>query len=208
MAARALATALRRPLYRIDLASVVSKWVGETEKNLRDALGAAEASGAILLFDEGDALFGKRGEVAKGSDRYANLEVSYLLQALEVFEGIVIVTTNLRNNVDQAFARRFDTIIEFAAPNHEQRLRIWRQELGDACDPVLERDLRHLAKAAEILGGNIAAATRLALANAQARGAERLNAADLHLAIESEFNKLGSAVQASSWRRSNENGRA
>lgn len=208
MAARALASSLRRPLYRVDLASVVSKWVGETEKNLRDALVAAEASGAILLFDEGDALFGKRGEVAKGSDRYANLEVSYLLQALEAFEGIAVVTTNLRTNVDQAFARRFDAIIEFAAPNHEQRLRIWHQELGEACDSLLEIELRRLAKAAEMLGGNIASATRIALATAHSRGAERVEASDLHLAIESEFTKLGSAVQASNWRRSMGNGRA
>jgi len=207
LAGRALAASLRRPLFRVDLAGVVSKWVGETEKNLRTALAAAEAAGAVLLFDEGDALFGKRGEVAKGSDRYANLEVSYLLQALEAYEGIAIVTTNLRSNVDHAFARRFDAIIEFSTPDHTQRLQIWRQELGASVATDMKGELERLARSADLSGGNIASAARIARAIALARGAALVSPADLHTAVESEFMKLGSAVQASGWRRSAVNGR-
>src|SRR6185436_14213494 len=106
MAAEAIANEVGLDLYRIDLASVVSKYIGETEKNLRRLFDAAEASGAVLLFDEADALFGKRGEVKDGHDRYANLEVAYLLQRMESYRGLAILTTNLRSNVDRAFLRR------------------------------------------------------------------------------------------------------
>ncbi len=201
LAARSLAKALGRPLYRVDLAGIVSKWVGETEKNLREAMSSAEASGALLLFDEGDALFGKRGEVSKGSDRYANLEVSYLLQALEAFEGIVVITTNLRQNVDDAFMRRIDCAIEFRLPNFEQRLSIWRQELQQEVDGPLEDVLKKIARSAELHGGNIASAARIAATLARSRG-QQLSSSDLQLAVEGEFTKLGSAVQASQWRRS------
>jgi SpoVK/Ycf46/Vps4 family AAA+-type ATPase len=121
LSAQALAAELGRSLYRVDLATVVSKWLGETEKNLRHAFLAARAVGAVLLFDEGEALMGQRGEVARGSDRYANLEVAYLLQALEAHDGVVVVTTNARTKMDGAFMRRFDVVLELPRPDAPSR---------------------------------------------------------------------------------------
>jgi hypothetical protein len=199
LAARALANGLRRPLYRIDLSAVVSKWVGETEKNLRTALAAAELAGAVLLFDEGDALFGKRGEVSKGTDRYANIEVSYLLQALEAFDGIAIVTSNLRSNIDEAFERRFDVAIEFTPPPHRERALIWRQELAEAGAALPSNLLSEVARRAELTGGSIAAAARLARVLAHQRGDVLVSESDVRTAVHSEFLKLGSLVQAAQW---------
>ena len=117
LAAEVIAHELGLDLYRIDLAATVSKYIGETEKNLRKLFAAAEASGAVLLFDEADALFGKRGEVKDGHDRYANLEVAYLLQRMESYRGLAILTTNLRSNVDRAFLRRLRFVVQFPFPD-------------------------------------------------------------------------------------------
>jgi SpoVK/Ycf46/Vps4 family AAA+-type ATPase len=198
MAARAIASELCLPLYRVDLSSIVSKWVGETEKNLRHALEAAESAGAVLLFDEGDALMSKRGEVTRGTDRYANLEVSYLLQAIEAHDGIVVVTTNLRVNLDSAFVRRFDVSVEFAPPTSQARLLLWMQELGPGAHE-LDEDFMQGVSGAELTGGNIAAAARLALALARKRGSQRVGEQDISTAIGAEFLKLASAVQAAQW---------
>jgi SpoVK/Ycf46/Vps4 family AAA+-type ATPase len=206
MAARAIASALHLPLYRVDLASVVSKWVGETEKNLRDALGAAEASGAVLLFDEGDALFGKRGEVNRGADRYANMEVSYLLQAVEAYDGIAIVTTNARGNVDTAFERRFDVCIEFRAPASHERAAIWRQELGQAGQSLPDAVLVDIAKRVELHGGNIAAAARVARVLSVHEGRTAVAENDLREAVRLELLKAGSSVQAARWTRADRPG--
>jgi SpoVK/Ycf46/Vps4 family AAA+-type ATPase len=200
-AARALACELNRPLFRVDLAAVVSKWVGETEKNLRDAMAAAEAVGAVLLFDEGDALFGKRGEIAKGSDRYANVEVAYLLQAIEAFDGIAVATSNLRSNIDEAFERRFDVTIEFHAPDPRARALLWRQELGGAASRLSEQQLKWLGRAAELTGGGIACASRFARALALERSEQVVNESDLGTAVQNEFLKMGSTVQAAEWQR-------
>jgi hypothetical protein len=127
LAAEVLAAELGLDLYRIDLAATVSKYIGETEKNLSRLFDAAEASGAVLLFDEADALFGKRGEVKDGHDRYANLEVAYLLQRMESYRGLAILTTNLRSNVDRAFLRRLRFVVQFPFPDAEQRAEIWRR---------------------------------------------------------------------------------
>jgi SpoVK/Ycf46/Vps4 family AAA+-type ATPase len=199
LAARVAACHLGRPLYRIDLSAVVSKWIGETEKNLRRSLEAAEAAGAVLLFDEGDALLAKRGEVTRGSDRYANVEAAYLLQAVEAHDGIVIVTTNLRKNLDPAFFRRFDAIIEFPPPDAERRIALWIQELGRAGDGVLDEELKTYLAAAELTGGNIATAARIACARARRRSSATVNAGDIHLAIAREFRKMGLNVQAGQW---------
>jgi vesicle-fusing ATPase len=126
LAAEVIARELGLDLYRIDLAATVSKYIGETEKNLRRLFEAAEASGAVLLFDEADALFGKRGEVKDGHDRYANLEVAYLLQRMESYRGLAILTTNLRSNVDRAFLRRLRFVVQFPFPDPVQRAEIWR----------------------------------------------------------------------------------
>lgn len=125
MAAEALANELRLDLYRIDLANVVSKYIGETEKNLKRVFDAAEESGAVLLFDEADAIFGKRSEVQDSHDRYANIEVSYLLQRMEAYEGLAILTTNMKSALDQAFLRRLRFVITFPFPGPKQRRRIW-----------------------------------------------------------------------------------
>jgi hypothetical protein len=127
MAAEVLACELDLDLYRIDLSQVVSKYIGETEKNLRRIFDAAEEAGAILLFDEADALFGKRSEVKDSHDRYANLEVSYLLQRMEAYRGLAILTTNMRNTLDPAFTRRLRFIVEFPFPDVAQRTEIWRR---------------------------------------------------------------------------------
>jgi ATPase family associated with various cellular activities (AAA) len=153
MAAELLANELRLDLYRIDLSQVVSKYIGETEKNLRRIFEAAEASGAILLFDEADALFGKRSEVKDSHDRYANIEVSYLLQRMEAYRGLAILTTNLRNALDPAFMRRLRFAIEFPFPDASMRSEIWRRIFPRAT-PLNGVDVDRLARLA-VAGGAI-----------------------------------------------------
>ena len=126
LAAEVIAGMLGLTLLKIDLSQVVSKWVGETEKNLETAFRQAEDSQALLFFDEADALFGKRGEVKHGMDRYANLEVGFLLQRLEQSDALVILASNLKENLDKAFTRRFHYIIHFPRPEISERERIWR----------------------------------------------------------------------------------
>jgi SpoVK/Ycf46/Vps4 family AAA+-type ATPase len=153
MAAEVLAAELRLDLYRIDLASMVSKYIGETEKNLRKVFDAAEESGAILLFDEAEALFGKRSEVKDSHDRYANIEVSYLLQRVEAYRGLAILTTNLKSSLDAAFLRRLRFIVQFPFPDAEQRAEIWRRVFPTGT-PTKGLDILKLAKL-NIPGGNI-----------------------------------------------------
>lgn len=155
-AAHLVADALDLPILTVDLASTVDKYIGETEKNLEKMFLAAEQTGAVLLFDEADALFGSRSAVSDSRDRYANLEVSYLLQRIEEFDGISILTTNLRGNLDVAFARRLDFIIKFEDPDPTSRRLIWERYLApiavDAGDPP---DTATLAEALELTGGEI-----------------------------------------------------
>jgi SpoVK/Ycf46/Vps4 family AAA+-type ATPase len=127
MAGEVLANELRLDLYRIDLSAVVSKYIGETEKNLRRVFDAAETGGAILLFDEADALFGRRSEVKDSHDRYANIEVSYLLQRMEAYRGLAILTTNQKQALDPAFLRRIRFVVQFPFPDNAQRAGIWRR---------------------------------------------------------------------------------
>jgi hypothetical protein len=153
MAAEVLANELQLDLYRIDLASVVSKYIGETEKNLRRVFDAAEDSGAILFFDEADALFGKRSEVKDSHDRYANIEVSYLLQRMEVYSGLAVLATNLKGAVDAAFLRRIRFVINFPFPDAAHRAEIWRR-VFPAKTPTDGLDPTVLARLS-IAGGNI-----------------------------------------------------
>jgi len=153
MAAEVLAGVLNLDLFRIDLSSVVSKYIGETEKNLRRIFDAAEGVGAILLFDEADALFGKRSEVKDSHDRYANLEVSYLLQRMEEYSGLAILTTNLKDSIDSAFSRRVRFIVDFPFPDAEQRAEIWRRAFPEAT-PSEPLDIQALARL-NVTGGNI-----------------------------------------------------
>jgi SpoVK/Ycf46/Vps4 family AAA+-type ATPase len=153
MAAEVLAGELALDLYRIDLSSVVSKYIGETEKNLRRIFDAAEEGGVILLFDEADALFGKRSEVKDSHDRYANIEVSYLLQRMEAYRGLAILTTNLKKALDDAFQRRLRFVVQFPFPDAKQRMEIW-QRVFPAATPVANLDYDRLAQL-NIAGGNI-----------------------------------------------------
>jgi hypothetical protein len=153
MAAEVLARDLDLDLYRIDLSQVVSKYIGETEKNLRRVFDAAEAGGAILLFDEADALFGKRSEVRDSHDRYANIEVSYLLQRMEAYRGLAILTTNQPDALDDAFMRRIRFVVRFPFPDHAQRAEIWRR-IFPAETPVSDLDDEALADLS-LAGGNI-----------------------------------------------------
>jgi SpoVK/Ycf46/Vps4 family AAA+-type ATPase len=155
MAAEVIAHELRLDLYRIDLSQVVSKYIGETEKNLDRIFGAAEDSNAILFFDEADALFGKRSEIRDAHDRYANIEISYLLQKMEEYVGISILATNLRQNLDDAFVRRLQAIVEFPFPDEECRRRIWERVFPK--EAPVSQDMRFdlLAREVRLAGGNI-----------------------------------------------------
>jgi SpoVK/Ycf46/Vps4 family AAA+-type ATPase len=154
-AARCLATSLGLNLYRIDLSQVVSKYIGETEKALSRVFEEAEAGHGILLFDEADALFGKRSEVKDAHDRYANVEVAYLLQRMESFDGLSILTTNLRNNIDTAFIRRLRFVLEFPVPERSAREALWRQCLPDEAHWASDLDVGALAGAFGLSGGDI-----------------------------------------------------
>jgi hypothetical protein len=153
LAAEVLAHELRLDLYRIDLSQVVSKYIGETEKNLRRVFDAAEGCGAVLLFDEADALFGKRSEVKDSHDRHANVEVSYLLQRMERYSGLAILTTNLKEALDAAFLRRIRFVVQFPFPDSPQRAEIWRRAFP-AATPTAGLDVAKLARL-NIAGGNI-----------------------------------------------------
>jgi SpoVK/Ycf46/Vps4 family AAA+-type ATPase len=155
MAAEVIAHELCLDLYKVDLSGVVSKYIGETEKNLAKVFQEAETSNAILFFDEADALFGKRTEVSDAHDRYANIETSYLLQKMEEYEGVVILATNLRENMDEAFTRRIRFIVEFPFPDEISRLKIWRTHFPNEAPLSEEIDYVYLSKQFQIAGGNI-----------------------------------------------------
>jgi hypothetical protein len=153
MSAEVLAQTLQLDLYRIDLSSVVSKYIGETEKNLRKVFDAAEAGAAILLFDEADALFGKRSEVKDSHDRYANMEVSYLLQRMEAYQGLAVLTSNLKDAIDPAFLRRIRFVVKYPFPETAQRKEIW-QRVFPKQTPIAGLDWDRLARL-NVAGGNI-----------------------------------------------------
>jgi len=155
MAAQVIAAELNLELYRIDLAQVVSKYIGETEKNLRQIFNEAQSSNAILFFDEADALFGKRSEVKDSHDRYANIEIAYLLQKVEEYEGISILATNLSKNMDEAFVRRITFIVEFPFPDAEYRQKIWMSMFPPQTPIHQDVDFDFLARRFEISGGSI-----------------------------------------------------
>jgi SpoVK/Ycf46/Vps4 family AAA+-type ATPase len=187
MAAEVLAGALRLDLYRIDLSSLVSKYIGETEKNLRRVFDAAEAGGAILLFDEADALFGKRSEVRDSHDRYANIEVSYLLQRMESYRGLAILTTNMKSALDTAFLRRIRFVVQFPFPDAAQRADIWRRIIPKTA-PAQALDVEKLAQL-NVAGGNI---RNMALTAAflAADSGEPIHMAHVLRAARAEYAKL------------------
>lgn len=154
MAAGIIARELQLDLYKIDLSAIVSKYIGETEKNLERIFEEGRTSNAILFFDEADALFGKRSEVKDAHDRYANIEIAYLLQKMDEYEGVVILATNLRKNMDEAFARRMHFSVEFPAPEEADRLRIWKLIFPGEAPLSPDVDL-HFMSQFKITGGNI-----------------------------------------------------
>lgn len=193
MAAEVIANDLKLDLYRINLAGVVSKYIGETEKNLDRIFKAAEEANAILFFDEADALFGKRSEVHDAHDRYANVEVSYLLQRMEAYEGITILATNLRQNLDEAFIRRLAFTVHFPFPEAEYRRRIWAGIWPEATPLDEDLDLDTLAHRFKLSGGNI---KNIALAAAFLAAAEDRPVAMQHVlrALEHEYQKMGKTL--------------
>jgi hypothetical protein len=190
MSAEVVAGELGLDLYVIDLSSVVDKYIGETEKNLDRIFSEADRVNGVLLFDEADAIFGKRSEVKDSHDRYANVEVAYLLQRMELFDGLAVLTTNLRSNVDEAFTRRLDAVVDFPMPEEEDRRRLWAQNLGPSLPQGEDIALDFLARAFKLSGGNIrniaVAAAYLAASEGRAVGMR-----DLIRATEREYRKMG-----------------
>ena len=189
LAAEVIGTDLGLDLYVIDLSTVVDKYIGETEKNLERVFSEAEGVSAILFFDEADALFGKRSEVSDARDRYANLEVSYLLQRMEQFDGLAILATNLRGNLDEAFPRRLSTVVDFAEPDAALRLRLWHQQLAPV--PLADDiDLEVIAEEYELTGGNIRSAAVTAAVSAAESGTS-VTMSLLDAAVRHQYRKLG-----------------
>ena len=180
-----------RDVYRIDLSLVVSKFIGETEKNLAKIFGQAEDRDWILFFDEADALFGKRTQVRDAHDRYANQEVAYLLQRVENFEGLVILASNFRNNIDDAFLRRFQAVVHFPKPSAADRLRIWRKIVPNHVSLEDHVNLGTLFQRHELTGSNVANIVHYACLQAINRGENVLRFSDIQLAIDREYRKEG-----------------
>ena len=196
LSAEVLAGSLGYPLFRVDLASVVSKYVGETEKQLGRLFSAAEESPCVLLFDEADALFGKRAEVKGAQDRFANLEVSYLLQRLEAFDGVAILTSNLKRNIDEAFLRRFTFVVDFPFPEKAERLRIWQRVLTEEFPLAVDVSLEAVAGEFKLAGANIWNVAVAAAVVAAGSDGQRITRAMLAHAVRREYQKLGREVAA------------
>lgn len=191
LTASLLGKSMAADVYRVDLSSVVSKYIGETEKNLESIFIQAENRNWILFFDEADALFGKRTETTSSNDRHANQEVAYLLQRIETFPGVIILATNLRGNIDDAFARRFQSIVYFPMPDANQRFYLWQIAFKESQCLDTTVDLMHFAKQYEIAGGAIINVVRFAAINMIKRGNTRVYNEDLTAGILKEKKKQG-----------------
>jgi hypothetical protein len=190
LAAEVIANALGVDLHVVDLATVVDKYIGETEKNLDRIFSEAQMVNTVLFFDEADALFGKRSEVKDARDRYANVEVAYLLQRMERFDGLCILATNLRLNIDDAFARRLDLVVPFSKPEPDERKRLWNHLMGRDLPRADDVDVDFLADSFELAGGDI----RNAVVSAAFRAADEQSAVTMRhlvLAVADEYEKLG-----------------
>jgi ATP-dependent 26S proteasome regulatory subunit len=194
LAAEVIATELGRDLLVVDLSRLVSKWIGETEKNLASVFDAAERGGAALFFDEADALFGRRTEVGDARDRYANLETAYLLSRLERFDGVAVLATNLRQNIDPAFARRIEFVVPFDLPDEAEREQLWRRHLPEPAPVDQGVDLRHLAALYALPGALIRNAAVAAAFLAAASPTDRtITTSHVIHAIRREYIKAGLA---------------
>ncbi|MFI2040858.1 ATP-binding protein [Streptomyces bottropensis] len=192
LSAEVVAAELGLDLYVVQLSSIVDKFVGETEKNLERIFTEADRTDAVLLFDEADAVFGKRSEVKDSHDKYANMESAYLLQRLESFDGIALLTTNLRANIDEAFTRRLDLVVDFPFPDTAQRLALWRHSLA-AVPRADDTDPAAVARDFELAGGSIRSAVVTAAYAAAGRGGA-VTSADLREGAEREYRKAGRLV--------------
>lgn len=198
MAAEVLASELQLDLYKIDLSQVVSKYIGETERNLDRVFTAAENSNAILFFDEADALFGKRSEVKDSHDRYANIEIGYLLQKMEEYEGVAILATNVKHHIDEAFVRRMQAVVEFPFPEEAERRRVWQSAFPEEAPVGQDVDFAALARAVRLAGGNIKNIARLAAFLAAADGGV-ITMPHLVKASHREYQKLGRTWSENEW---------
>jgi SpoVK/Ycf46/Vps4 family AAA+-type ATPase len=181
-------------VYRVDLSMMISKYIGETEKNLSKVFDMAEHKNWILFFDEADALFGKRTGVSDSHDRYANQEVSYLLQRVEDFNGVVILCTNLKQNIDDAFSRRFQSIIYFPMPAEEQRYKIWENAFPAKAIREPGLDMKQIASKYELTGGTIMNVIRYSSLLALSRNGKEIKQSDIEMGIKKELMKEGKLV--------------
>jgi hypothetical protein len=189
LAAGWMATRLGLPLYRVDLASVTSKYIGETEKNLSQLLARAEHAEVILLFDEADSLFGKRTDIADANDRFANAQTNYLLQRIENYDGIVLLTSNSQARFDEAFARRLDFVVDFPSPGPDERRALWQSHLGPQT-AITAFELNRLAVHADLNGGQTRNVVLAAAVHAR-RAGRPIVFADLLSGVEAELRKAG-----------------
>ena len=191
MSAALLGRLSERDVYRIDLSLVVSKYIGETEKNLARVFDRAQQQGWILFFDEADALFGKRSETTNSNDRYANQEVAYLLQRIEGFDGVAILASNLRDNLDDAFTRRFESIVYFMLPRPPERLRLWQRGFSAKAQLAPEVELEAIARDYELSGGSIMNVIRRVSLESIAADQRAIERDDLVRAIRRELANEG-----------------
>lgn len=193
MCAEVIAGSLGLDLFKVDLSSVISRWVGETEKNLKEIFDAAEGGSSVILFDEADALFGSRGDVKQAQDRFANQEVSFLLQRLEVFEGCAVLTTNLQENIDEAFLRRFGAVIEFPLPSPVERRQLWERAIPDGAPRNKDLDLDYMAEQFSLAGGSIINASINACVVAASQD-EPIGMRHCVFAVARELHKMGKQI--------------
>jgi len=194
LAASLLGKRVGRDVYRVSLSAVVSKYIGETEKNLERIFERAENMNCLLFFDEADSLFGKRTSVSDAHDRYANQEVSYLLQRIEDFPGVVILASNYSNNIDEAFMRRFQAVVPFAMPNAEDRARIWQDSFSDQCHLGETVSIQEIAQQYELTGGGIMNVVRYASLMAIAAHSHVIQREDIIHGIRREIQKEGKTL--------------
>lgn len=183
-----------KEVYRIDLSMIVSKYIGETEKNLSNIFDKAEHKNWILFFDEADALFGKRTNINDSHDRYANQEISFLLQRIESYNGLVVLSTNLRRNIDEAFIRRFQSIIHFPTPKSEERLRLWQNTFSPHTRLEDKINLKDIASKYDLTGGSIVNIVQYCSLMAMKRGSNIIEYNDLVEGIHKEFQKEGKTI--------------
>ena len=195
LTATLIGKAKQRDVYRIDLSTIVSKYIGETEKNLANIFDKAQNKGWILFFDVADSLFGKRTATGSSNDRYANQEVSYLLQRIEDFPGLVILATNIKANMDDAFMRRFQSVVAFQIPTPEQREKLWTKALSEKSILGADIDIKMISEKYELCGGGIINVVMFCSLMALNRGNNTILLSDLLKGIRREFAKQGKIAE-------------